>query len=123
MNKEQRNAYQREYRRTHPLTKQQKEMQKIYTANFRKRHPEIVKKLLLNYRKNHPDKIKNIHDRYYEQVEPDINTNKSRWTEDEIIMIMHFDGNTYTDVELAKKLGRSIHAIENKRYYLSRGER
>lgn len=122
MNKEQRNAYQREYRKTHPLTKLQKERQRIYSANYRKRHPEKVKKLLSTYRKNHPDQIKDIHDRYYEKVESNIHINRSKWTKDDIDMIMHKDGNTYSDVELAILLGRSIHAIENKRYYLNKGE-
>lgn len=63
--------------------------------------------------------IKNNKDKYYNKFKTGINNNK-QWTKDEIEIILNSD---LLDCEIAKKIGRSIHAIQTKRSKLNKEKR
>lgn len=60
--------------------------------------------------------VKRQYDRYYGATSFAINNNR-RWTEEEIALVMNHD---ITDKEIARKLGRSVHAVQLKRHYVGR---
>jgi hypothetical protein len=82
------------------MTKEEKrKMQKVYN----KRYFETPKGKKKRYE---------LRQKYYERTRFLSGGKKRKWTSEEITTLLNFDG---TDEELAFELGRSCHAIENKR--------
>ena len=70
------------------------------------------------YKENHPEKVYKSKRKYYKKTAFAVN-HKQRFTDEEIQLIKD---HTLTDTEIAKKIGRSVNAIQIKRSRLQRDE-
>lgn len=75
-----------------------------------KENPHIYSR----WRKQNPEKYKEIKARLYDKSFA--HQHRQQYTDEEKEKILNGSGET--DHELAKELGRTVHAIQNRRYYL-----
>ena len=97
--------YQREYRKRHP--EKIKEMRRRWMENNQEKEKEIRR----DFRKRNRGKINQYNREYYGKTEDSVNK-KAPWTEDEIDAVL---AHSVSDMELSKKIGRSVMAIQVKR--------
>lgn len=68
------------------------------------------------YRKLHPDKRNAERKRYYAKTSYSVNHNNP-WTDEEVDIILKHE---MTDMEISEKIGRSVQAIQLKRYNIKK---
>jgi hypothetical protein len=82
---------------------------------YRRSHPEVMREASRRYRKKNMDKVRKLRQNYYDRNSLNKGRHYTKWTELEEAMIV---SENLSDATLCTILGRTMHAIQNKRHKL-----
>jgi len=106
--------YQKEWRRRNP------EKVKEYVRRWRANNPERAKALAKSWRERNRDRVRIKHEEYVNRSRPPKSQNRNHyahWTGEHDTMVLN---HTMIDLELHKLIGRTLRAIQNRRYKLNK---